>query len=128
MIPMTILLEPLTECMLLGLLSAWSVFYLFRWDPISFFLIHILVWFLMDWILIHIVQNGALPCNKFEFLVSKIDSTYVTHFYFAYLDFLVLLHRKDSKFSSHCGLQVIFNFKGNFIKYKILYNLYYTHS
>ena len=27
----------------------------------------------MDWILIHIVQNGSLPCNKFEFLVSKID-------------------------------------------------------
>ena len=73
MIPITILLEPMTECMLLGLLSAWAVFYLFYWDPISFFLIHVLVWFLMDWILIHIVQNGSLPCNKFEFLVSKID-------------------------------------------------------
>ena len=63
------LLEPLSECILLGLLAAWSVFYLFRWDPLSFFLLHILIWFLMDWVLIHVVQNGSLPFNKFEFLV-----------------------------------------------------------
>ena len=69
MVPLTILLEPLSECILLGLLAAWSVFYLFRWDPLSFFLLHILIWFLMDWVLIHVVQNGSLPFNKFEFLV-----------------------------------------------------------
>ena len=72
MVPLTILLEPLSECILLGLLAAWSVFYLFRWDPLSFFLLHILIWFLMDWVLIHVVQNGSLPFNKFEFLVCVI--------------------------------------------------------
>ena len=75
MLPVTMMFEPFTECIGLGLLSAWAMHYLFRWDPISFFLVHILLWFLMDWILIHIVQNGSLPCNKFEFLVSKIDIT-----------------------------------------------------
>jgi ceramide glucosyltransferase len=69
MCPHTIFLEPLSECMLLGCLSAWAVFFLFRWDPISFFLIHVLIWFIMDWALLHIVQNGSLPFNKFEFLV-----------------------------------------------------------
>ena len=75
MLPVTMMFEPFTECIGLGLLSAWAMHYLFRWDPISFFLVHILLWFLMDWILIHIVQNGSLPCNKFEFLVSMIDIT-----------------------------------------------------
>lgn len=69
MVPLTILLEPFSECMVLGTLSSWAVFYLFRWDPLSFFLVHVLVWFLMDWTLLHIVQNGSLPFNKFEFLV-----------------------------------------------------------
>ena len=70
MIPSSILMEPLTECMILGLLTAWAVSFLFQWDPISFFLIHITLWFIMDAILIRVVQNGPLPFNKVEFLVS----------------------------------------------------------
>ena len=38
MCPHTILLEPLSECMLLGCVTAWAVNFLFRWDPIFFFL------------------------------------------------------------------------------------------
>ena len=56
MCPHTILLEPLSECMLLGILTAWAVNFLLRWDPISFFLVHVLLWFIMDWMLLHIVQ------------------------------------------------------------------------
>ena len=69
MIPSTILMEPLTECMLLGLLTAWAVSFLLHWDPITFFFVHIAVWFIMDAILIRVVQNGPLPFNKLEFLV-----------------------------------------------------------
>jgi len=72
MLPHVMFLEPLSECMVLGLASAWSVLYLFRWDPMAFFFIHILLWFIMDWILLIIVQNGSLPFNKFEFLVMWI--------------------------------------------------------
>ena len=69
MIPFTSLLEPATECILSGLLATWSVLTLFRWDPLAFFFIHLLQWFLLDWVLLLVVQNGELPFNKFEFLV-----------------------------------------------------------
>lgn len=52
----TTVLEPFSECMVLGMLTAWSVLFIFRWDPLAFFFIHVLVWFLMDWSLLLIVQ------------------------------------------------------------------------
>lgn len=56
MIPTTILLEPLSECMVVGLFAAWSVSVLFKWDSLAFYLIHILFWFLFDWLLLTSVQ------------------------------------------------------------------------
>nr|CAD7198902.1 unnamed protein product [Timema douglasi] len=70
MVPFTIILEPLSECMVLGAFASWAVSFLFNWDPLSFYLVHILLWFLCDWILISIVQNGSLPFNKFDFVVG----------------------------------------------------------
>lgn len=70
MVPTTILLEPLSECMVLGAFAAWSVSLLFRWDPLVFYLVHILTWFLSDWVLLSIVQNGSLPFHKFEFVIG----------------------------------------------------------
>lgn len=51
-----ILLEPMSECMIVGAIASWSVFILFRWDSLAFFLVHILCWFLSDWMLLTIVQ------------------------------------------------------------------------
>lgn len=70
MMPTTILLEPLSECMVVGAFASWSVSILFCWDSLVFYLIHILMWFLSDWILLSIVQNGSLPFNKFDFVVG----------------------------------------------------------
>ena len=56
MLPHLIVLEPLSECVILGLMCAWAGYFLFRWDALSFFLIHVLLWFLLDWALIHVVQ------------------------------------------------------------------------
>lgn len=56
MVPTLILLEPMAECLVVGLFAAWSVSVLFHWDSLVFYLIHILVWFLSDWILLSIVQ------------------------------------------------------------------------
>lgn len=70
MIPMVIIFEPLSECMVIGALAAWAVSILFLWDSVTFYLVHILVWFLCDWILLITVQNGSLPFNKFDFLVA----------------------------------------------------------
>lgn len=70
MVPAMILLEPISECMLLGALAAWAANWLFGWDPLVLYLVHVLLWFLLDSLLLSIVQNGSLPFNKFEFLLG----------------------------------------------------------
>jgi ceramide glucosyltransferase len=56
MVPFTVFLEPFSECMLAGALASLASYILFRTDPVCFYLVHVLCWFLADWILIHIVQ------------------------------------------------------------------------
>lgn len=51
-----ILLEPMSECLILGAFASWGVAILFRWDSLAFYLIHVLCWFLSDWMLLTIVQ------------------------------------------------------------------------
>jgi len=70
MLPHTIFLEPLSECFVLGACAAWSANYLFGWEPLVFFLVHVLVWFFFDWILLSVVQNGSLPFSKFDFVIG----------------------------------------------------------
>ncbi|CAH2003523.1 unnamed protein product [Acanthoscelides obtectus] len=70
MLPMVIILEPLSECMVIGACAAWSASFLFHWEPLAFYLVHILVWFLSDWILLSIVQNGTLPFKRFDFIIG----------------------------------------------------------
>lgn len=70
MVPTMILLEPLSECMVLGALASWSVSVLFHWDALVFYLVHVLMWLLSDWLMLSIVQNGTLPFNKFDFVVG----------------------------------------------------------
>ena len=45
-----------SECMVLGCLASWAVNVLFQWDALPFYLVHILVWFLSDWIMLSVVQ------------------------------------------------------------------------
>lgn len=70
MLPTVILLEPMSECMVIGALASWSVSVLFHWDALVFYLVHILMWLLSDWLMLSTVQNGTLPFNKFEFVVG----------------------------------------------------------
>ncbi|SPP75378.1 ceramide glucosyltransferase [Drosophila guanche] len=70
MVPTTILLEPLSECMILGAFAAWSASVLFNWDPLVFYMVHILCWLLSDWLLLSIVQHGSMPFHKFEFVIG----------------------------------------------------------
>ncbi|KAI9575370.1 hypothetical protein GQX74_015042 [Glossina fuscipes] len=70
MVPSTILLEPLSECMVLGALTSWSASLIFKWDPLVFYLVHILTWLLSDWLMLCTVQNGSLPFHKFEFVIG----------------------------------------------------------
>lgn len=70
MAPHTILLEPLSECLVLGALAAWAAYVLLRWDPVVFYLVHALAWMLLDYALLATVQNGAPPFSKFYFVVG----------------------------------------------------------
>lgn len=70
MIPTTALLEPLSECMPLGAGAAWAAGELFGAEPLAFFLVHVLVWFLSDWLMLRSVQNGSPPFTKVQFLLG----------------------------------------------------------
>ncbi|XP_074643665.1 ceramide glucosyltransferase-like isoform X1 [Tubulanus polymorphus] len=81
MAPHTILLEPMTECFFLGATASLSVSYLFGWNSIVFFLLHMLVWFLLDYIMLRTMNEGPIQFSKFEFLVGwlfrELSSPYV---------------------------------------------------
>lgn len=69
--PMT-WLEPLQECFAIGLGASFAVNYLFNWNSLVFFMIHVLCWFLSDYTLLTTAQNSKLPFTKFEYVVSWI--------------------------------------------------------
>ncbi|GBP08815.1 Ceramide glucosyltransferase [Eumeta japonica] len=74
MLPATALLEPLSECLPLGAGAAWAAGVLLSAEPLPFFLVHVLAWFLLDWLLLRTVQNGSLPFTKVQFLVGWVWS------------------------------------------------------
>uniref|UniRef100_A0A914W7F0 ceramide glucosyltransferase n=1 Tax=Plectus sambesii TaxID=2011161 RepID=A0A914W7F0_9BILA len=69
MLPHTIILEPMQDCMMAGLMGSWAANMLFDWNSLVFFLVHVLMWMLFDYMLICTVQNGPLSFGKFEFAV-----------------------------------------------------------
>ncbi|XP_075985352.1 ceramide glucosyltransferase [Anticarsia gemmatalis] len=74
MIPTTAMLEPLSECMPLGAGAAWAAGQLFGAEPLPFFLVHVLAWFLSDWLMLRSVQNGSPPFTKVQFLLGWVWS------------------------------------------------------
>ncbi|KAL5017616.1 hypothetical protein ScPMuIL_007205 [Solemya velum] len=68
MLPHLVLLEPISECFVQGFAISLSLSYLFDISPMVVFLLHVLVWFLSDYTLMGICENGPLPFSKFEFV------------------------------------------------------------
>lgn len=80
MLPTIIFFEPLSECMLIGALAAWAVSVLFKWDSLCFYLIHILLWFMCDWLLLSIVQVSVSPSKlTFTQIISMFFSCRMEH-------------------------------------------------
>ncbi|XP_022092848.1 ceramide glucosyltransferase-like [Acanthaster planci] len=69
-VPSTIILEPFSEMLVCGLCCAWAVYYLFNFDPILFIMLHVLQWFLLDYIQLYALQTEPLNFNKFDFAVA----------------------------------------------------------
>lgn len=70
MLPTTIVLEPLSECLILGACASWAAGVLFEIDSLVFYLVHIVFWFFFDWMMLTVVQNGPLPFNLLEFVIG----------------------------------------------------------
>ncbi|CAG5123396.1 unnamed protein product [Candidula unifasciata] len=66
----TMFFEPPYQCLMQGLIMAFVTEHLFSWIPLVFFMGHVLVWFILDYILLCVIQQGPLPMSKFEFLVG----------------------------------------------------------
>ncbi|CAJ0573175.1 unnamed protein product, partial [Mesorhabditis spiculigera] len=68
MLPHTIILEPIQDCLLSGLLAALSASHLFGANPWLYFAIHMVFWFTMDYLLMVTLQNGPLPYRLLELM------------------------------------------------------------
>ena len=84
MCPIATFFEPFSECMVLGAISAWSVLFLFRWDPLAFFFVHILLWFVMDWALLLVVQ-------VIFYMLLKEQPSYRHNFYTHSINMLIVV-------------------------------------
>ncbi|MFH4983557.1 hypothetical protein AB6A40_010266 [Gnathostoma spinigerum] len=71
MLPHTIILEPIQECFVSGIIGACCILILFQPYKIYtlyYYLFHIIYWISCDWTLNHLVQNGPLPYSFAQFL------------------------------------------------------------
>ncbi|CAH3173135.1 unnamed protein product [Porites evermanni] len=61
--PFPAIFEPLTESVVIGLLASWAMSYLWEFSAALMFIKHILVWFVLDFILLRCIQgpNNPLP-------------------------------------------------------------------
>lgn len=75
-------LEPMQECFLLGLCTCWTVNILFGWNSLVFFLFHMLAWLISDYTLLKITQNGKLPFNKLDYVVSWLYRESICYYLF----------------------------------------------
>ncbi|CAF3334175.1 unnamed protein product [Rotaria socialis] len=74
-------LEPLQECFSSAILAGIVTNYLFEWNALVVAACHILIWFILDYLMLRITQGGPLPFSKFEFaiawLVREFSSFYI---------------------------------------------------
>lgn len=74
LLPHLILFEPLSECMLMGVIASWAAEYIFGISSMGFFLMHVLVWFLFDYALLTCVEVGSdslNTCSNIQSLITK---------------------------------------------------------
>ncbi|KRZ88168.1 Ceramide glucosyltransferase-B [Trichinella sp. T8] len=70
MLPYTVVLEPLQECILLGILTMPAASYIFGWNCAIFFLAHVFCWLFLDCVLLSIVQGYCVTCGQMRLLFA----------------------------------------------------------
>lgn len=64
--------EPLTESVVIGVLACWAVSYLWEFSAILFFIKHVLLWFVLDYLLLRCVQ-GVSNMGCFFLLQAHVE-------------------------------------------------------
>uniref|UniRef100_A0AC34R437 Ceramide glucosyltransferase n=1 Tax=Panagrolaimus sp. JU765 TaxID=591449 RepID=A0AC34R437_9BILA len=73
MLPHTVILEPIQECVLACLLGSLSIYQLFGGFYVPIFaILHFVYWSTCDYILCTVMQNGSLPFSVLQFIVCWI--------------------------------------------------------
>ncbi|XP_032821689.1 ceramide glucosyltransferase [Petromyzon marinus] len=103
MVPATLLLEPLSECLVSSCLISWASYKLLGWDPAIVFLGHILAWFLADYAQLTGVHGGAPPFSRREFAAAWVVRELLTlHIFVSALLHPNIAWRKGT-YRVHCG-------------------------
>ncbi|CAG7834819.1 unnamed protein product [Allacma fusca] len=70
MIPHTILMELISDCVVQGIITAFTVQELFGINPGITCVVHFLVWSIIDWLLLRSIQNGPLPFSVLTYVLA----------------------------------------------------------
>lgn len=99
MVPHWTLLEPFSECLLLGVIESSIHAHLWAFNPFIFFLTHVLVWLLFDYKLLCTIQGGPLGMKIHQFLLAWLlrESTALIIFIKALCNPLVTWRDKNFK-------------------------------
>ncbi|XP_054764531.2 ceramide glucosyltransferase-B-like [Lytechinus pictus] len=81
-VPLTIIMEPITECLMLGVAVSWALYYLVSWDPCIAFICHTLVWFILDYFQLKVLQRGPLNFTKVDYALAWFYREIMTIFFF----------------------------------------------
>ena len=79
-------LEPMQECFMLGVCTSWTVTYLFGWSSLVFFLVHVLCWFICDYMQLKQVQVIFAPQELAASASLQLMSITVPVFLLIYLE------------------------------------------
>ena len=83
-------LEPLSECMLMGVCASWALEYLFGISSMGVFLMHILLWFLLDYSLLRIIEVRCFIIFSHSHYVTVYASDISIH-HQAVIEFLLVV-------------------------------------
>ncbi|TKR77345.1 hypothetical protein L596_018340 [Steinernema carpocapsae] len=70
MVPLLVLLDPLHDCFISGFIGALSAHNLFAVPFSAYLVFHFVFWFLCDYSLVTILQNGVIPISFNKFLLA----------------------------------------------------------
>lgn len=106
-VPHVIFLEPSMDCLVNGLLGAFAFYYLVQISPLMFMGLHILVWFLLDYTLCRIVNNGPLPFSRMDFVLAWIASELCRMYAYFVVHLTSDVHWRQRKFKVRWGGQLV---------------------